>query len=86
MLTCVLGRCAASTVLLVARPSEGADSVSGQLRRDKERPFSGVTSSGRGWRKVLESDARSVGGLVIAQAKKLGITKADNPSLYNTTV
>ena len=29
--------------------SEGADGVGGQLRRDKECPFSGVTSSGRVW-------------------------------------
>ena len=41
--------------------SEGADRVRGQLRGDKERPFSGVTKSGRVWRKVPESDARSVG-------------------------
>ena len=34
----------------------------GQLRGDKECPFSGVTKSGRVWRKVPESDARSVGG------------------------
>ena len=40
--------------------SEGADRVDGQLRGDKECPFSGVTKSGRVWRKVLESDARSV--------------------------
>ena len=39
---------------------EGADRVGGQLRGDKECPFSGVTSSGRVWRKVPESDARSV--------------------------
>ena len=42
------------------RLSEGADRVAGQLRRDKECPFSGVTKSGRVWRKVPESDARSV--------------------------
>ena len=41
--------------------SEGADRVAGQLRGDKECPFSGVTKSGRVWRKVQESDARSVG-------------------------
>ena len=41
--------------------SEGADRVGGQLRGDKECPFSGVTKSGRVWRKVPESDARSVG-------------------------
>ena len=40
--------------------SEGADRVAGQLRGDKECPFSGVTKSGRVWRKVLESDDRSV--------------------------
>ena len=40
--------------------SEGADRVGGQLRRDKECPFSGVTKSGRVWRKVPESGARSV--------------------------
>ena len=40
--------------------SEGADRVGGQLRGDKECPFSGVTKSGRAWRKVPESDARSV--------------------------
>ena len=41
--------------------SEGADRVGGQLRGDKECPFSGVTKSGRVWRKVPASDARSVG-------------------------
>ena len=40
--------------------SEGADRVAGQLRRGKECPFSGVAKSGRVWRKVTESDARSV--------------------------
>ena len=40
--------------------SEGADRVGGQLRGDKECPFRGVTKSGRVWRKVPESDARSV--------------------------
>ena len=40
--------------------SEGADRVGGQLHGDKESPFSGVTKSGRVWRKVPESDARSV--------------------------
>ena len=41
--------------------SEGADSVGGQLRGDKDQcPFSGVTKSGRVWRKVPESGARSV--------------------------
>ena len=40
--------------------SEGADRVGGQLRGDKECPFSDVTKSDRVWRKVPESDARSV--------------------------
>ena len=44
--------------------SEGADRVGGQLRGDKEYPFRGVTKSGRVWRKVPESDARSVELLV----------------------
>ena len=39
--------------------SEGADCVGGQMHRDKECPFSGVTKSGRVWRKVPESDAWS---------------------------
>ena len=40
--------------------SEGADRVARQLRGDKEYPFSGVTKSGRVWRRVPESDALSV--------------------------
>ena len=39
---------------------EGADHAGGQLRGDKECPFSGITKSGRVWRKVSESDAQSV--------------------------
>ena len=50
--------------------SEGADRVAGQLRGDKEYPFSGVTKSGRVWRKVPESDARSVHtSLCVGRAK-----------------
>ena len=75
MFTCVLGRYAASTVILVPKLSEGADRVGGQLlgdknKKEKEYPVSGVTNSGRVWRKVTnsgrvwrkvpESDARSV--------------------------
>ena len=64
MFICVLGRYVASTVLFVGYPnfSEGADNVGGQLRGDKECPFSGVTNSDRVWRKVPESDALSVTG------------------------
>ena len=39
---------------------EGADCIGGQLCGDKECLFSGVTKSGRVWRKVPESDAWSV--------------------------
>ena len=45
--------------------SEGTDRVAGQLRGDKEYPFSGVTKSGTVWRKVPESDARSAGCVLI---------------------
>ena len=40
--------------------SESADRVAGQMRGDKECPFSGVTKSGRVWREVPESGARGV--------------------------
>ena len=43
--------------------SEVADRVAGQLREDKECPFSGVTKSTRVWSKVPESDARVVEGV-----------------------
>ena len=39
---------------------EGTDRVGGQLHGDKECPFSGITKSGRVWRKVPESSAQSV--------------------------
>ena len=39
---------------------EGADRVCGQMRADKEGPFIGINKSGRVWRKMPESDARSV--------------------------
>ena len=50
--------------------SEGADRVGGQLRGDKKCPFSGVTNSGRVWRKVSESDARSEPEFQIWAAEK----------------
>ena len=56
----VLCHYVAFTVLLVPRLLEGTDSMGGQLHGNKECPFRGVTSSGRVWRKVLESNARSV--------------------------
>ena len=45
--------------------SEGADRIAGQLHGDKECPFSGITKSGRVWRKVTESSAQSVLGYVL---------------------
>ena len=48
--------------------SEGADRVGGQLRGDKECLFSGVTKSGRVWRKVPNRDARSVTQILMAAA------------------
>jgi len=47
--------------------SEGADRVGGQLCGDKECPFSGLTKSGRVWRKVPEKGARSVGSPMLSQ-------------------
>ena len=44
--------------------SEGADRVGGQMRGDRECPFSDVTKSGRVWRKEPENGARSVGQLL----------------------
>ena len=51
--------------------SEGADRVGGQLRGDKECPFSDITKSGRVWRKVPESDARSVPRTAISTLTQL---------------
>ena len=39
-----------------------ADSMHGWMCRDKECPFSGITNSGRVWRKVLKSEAWGVTG------------------------
>ena len=46
--------------------SVGTDCFGGQLRGDKECPFSGVTKSDRVWRKVPVSDARSVRHTMLA--------------------
>ena len=53
--TCIL--------LSVSVGSEGADRVGGQLRRNKECPFSGVTKSGSVWRKVPESGDAPINNL-----------------------
>ena len=49
---------------------EGADRVGGQQHGDNECPFSGVTKSGRAWRKVPESDAWSVGLIMCLWGKR----------------
>ena len=61
MFTCCLGALLLPQSYQYPNLSEGADRISGQLRGDKDRPFSGVTKSGRVWRKVPESDDQSVG-------------------------
>ena len=62
MFTCVLGRYRLlPQSYQYPKFSEGANRVGGQLHGNKECPFSGVTKSGRVWRKVPESGARSVG-------------------------
>ena len=60
MFTCVHGAVLLPQCYWYPNLSEGADRVGRQLRGDKECSFSGVTNSGRVWRKVKESDARSV--------------------------
>ena len=50
--------------------SEGADRVSGQLRGDKQCSFCGVTKSGRVWREMPESDARSMVSTLGKKEKK----------------
>ena len=77
MFTCVLGREVASTVLSV---SEAADRVGGKLRGDKECPFSDVTKSGRVWRKVPESGARSVAGVLFFFPKNIRFSTHTNPN------
>ena len=67
---CILCLCACLGARLLLQSyqypnfSVGADRVGGQLRGDEECPFSGVTKSGRVWRKMPESDARSVRSMV----------------------
>ena len=60
--------------------SEGADRVAGQLHGDKECPFNGVSKSGRVWRKVPESGARSVNEAQSARAESThkGVTVRDS--------
>ena len=60
--TCVFGRCASPTVLLLPKPFGGRWQrrlTAVKMHGDKRMPLR-VTNSGRVWRKVPESDARSV--------------------------
>ena len=52
--TCVLGARLLLQSYEYPNLSEGADRVGGQLRGDRECPFSGATKSGRVWRKMPE--------------------------------
>ena len=59
MFTCVFRRYVAFRLVdRYPNFSEAADGVGGQLHGGKEYPFGGVTSSGRVWTKVPESEAR----------------------------
>ena len=60
MFTCVLRRCVAFHSLVSTQTFRRTLNVGGQLHGDKECTFIGVTSSGRVWRKVPESEAWSV--------------------------
>ena len=55
-----LALCCFLVILRYPNLSEGADRVGGQLRGDKEYPFSGETKSGGVWMRVPESEARSM--------------------------
>ena len=60
MFTCGIRSYDVFTYFTGAKPFGGADNIDGQLHGDKECSFSGVTNSGRVWRKVVESKAWSV--------------------------
>ena len=55
--------------------SEGADHVGGQLHGGKEFPFSGVTKSGRVWRKVPDSGAWSMGSALSSEQHLSAVTE-----------
>ena len=63
---------------------EGTDCIGGQLHGDKEYPFSGVTNSGRVWRKVPESGARSVPTAVYTFCSYSSAIFLPKCSTYNT--
>ena len=63
--------------------SEGADRVGGQLRGDKECPFSGVSKSGRVWRNVPESDTRSVVVVVVVVVAVVVVAVVNNNNNNN---
>ena len=63
MFTWVLGRYVASTTIIISTQTFRralTASVDSCAEMKSTYPFSGVTKSGRVWRKVPESDARSV--------------------------
>ena len=62
--------------------AEGADRASGQLHGDKECPFGSVTKSGRVWRKVPESDARSVVRCMTVSGKTRGRKGKENDVVW----
>ena len=60
---------------------KGPDSVGRQLHGDKECPFSGVTNSGRVWRKVPESGAWSVVLLLCSTDGVFDLQREQQPRL-----
>ena len=67
--------------------SESADRVGGQLRGGKECPFSGLTKSGRVWRKVPEIDARSVSPSVVrCETRDAVVTQRTGPGSPTSAV
>ena len=68
-------------------------SLHGQLCVGKECPFSGVTKSGRVWRKVAESDPRSVGHQIrypprqaMSKAEWNRVASCPETSIYHSCV
>ena len=83
MFTNVLGRYAASAILLVPKPFAGmalTASVDSCAEIKIECSFSGVTSSGRVWKKVLDTDDWSVG----AKLWRHGAHRETEPRLTQT--
>ena len=86
MFTWVLGRYVASTVLLLTFRRALTASVDSCPEINIECLFRGVTSSGRVWRKMPESDARSVHALCLPPLRKKSHTAEERKSLAAPTV